>query len=407
MNTDMDSKQLLYDLFRAYYDARRNKRNTANALAFEIDYEKKLFELYEEIKNRKYEISRSICFITFEPVQREIFAGDFRDRIVHHLVYNHISPIFERLFINDSYSCRIGKGTSYGIKRMDHFIRSCSRNYKQDCWILKLDISGYFMSINKVILYEKVKKTLERFRLTANYGIDIDLLLHLIHKIIFNDPTKNCLIKGSKNDWEGLPKSKSLFGAKENTGLPIGNLTSQLFGNVYLNSLDHFIKHKLGCKYYGRYVDDFVIVHPDKEYLKSIMPLIKEYLRSELSLELHPKKVYFQHYTRGVDFLGTAIKPHRIYIRNRIKGNFYKKIMYWNDFFFSKQVGLANKQRGFIKDNLEQFLCSMNSYLGMMKHYDTYKLRKKMIKENLSAYFWNYVYVSDGYGKLMSRIRKV
>lgn len=406
-----EDKQLLYDLFRAYYDARRNKRNTTNALAFEIDYEKKLFELYEEITNGKYEISRSICFITFDPVQREIFAGDFRDRIVHHLVYNYISPIFERLFINDSYSCRIGKGTSYGIKRLDHFIRSCSRNYKQDCWILKLDIKGYFMSIDKHILYGEIKMILERFWKEEPFcrkGINIDLLLHLIHKIIFNDPTENCIIRGTKKDWEGLPKSKSLFGAKENTGLPIGNLTSQLFGNVYLNSLDHFIKHKLGCKYYGRYVDDFVIVHPDKEYLKSIIPLIKEYLRSELSLELHPKKIYLQHFSKGVDFLGTAIKPHRIYVRNRMKGNFYKKIQYWNDFFFGKSVGYpAGGKNKHIRENLDGFLSCANSYLGMMKHYNTYKLRRKMLKENLSAYFWNYVYISNDYGKLVSKIKRV
>src|SRR3989344_410607 len=134
----MDSKKLLYDLFQAYYDARKNKRRTINALSFEIDYETKLFELYEEIKNEKYEISPSICFICFKPVKREIFAADFRDRIIHHLIYNYINPYFERLFLNDIYSCRAGKGTSYGIKRLDHFNRSCSENYKKDCYILKL-----------------------------------------------------------------------------------------------------------------------------------------------------------------------------------------------------------------------------------------------------------------------------
>jgi len=156
--------KLLIDLFRAYYDARRNKRSTVNVLAFEIDYERKLFGLYQEIKSGKYKISPSICFISFKPVQREIFAADFRDRIIHHLIYNYISPIFERLFINDSYSCRLGKGTSYGIKRLDHFIRSCSRNYFQDCYILKLDIKGYFMAMDRSILYQKVEKALSRFR---------------------------------------------------------------------------------------------------------------------------------------------------------------------------------------------------------------------------------------------------
>jgi len=393
MNT-FSKKQILYDLFQAYYNARKNKRNVINALAFEIDYERKLFELYEEIKSVKYNISLSICFMCFDPVQREIFAGDFRDRIVHHLIYNYISPFFERLFIHDSYSCRIGKGTSCGIKRLNHFIRSCSRNYTQDCYILKLDIKGYFMFIDRSILYQKVEKTLNRFRGMADF--DIDLVLHLIHKIIFHDPTKNCVIKGRRENWAGLPKSKSLFYAEENKGLPIGNLTSQLFGNVYLNDFDHFIKHKLGCKYYGRYVDDFVIVHPDKEYLKSIIPILREYLKTHLLLQLNPKKIYLQHFSKGVDFLGTAIKPYCIYIRNRTKGNFYKKVQYWNNFLIKRQHRLS-------KGDLAQFLSSMNSYLGLMGHYNTYKLRKKMLKQNLSAYFWNYVYISNNYNKLTQR----
>ena len=152
--------QLKLDLFRAYYDARKNKRNKLNSLAFEIDYEKKLLELADEIWNRRYSPGQSVCFISHKPVKREIFAASFRDRVVHHLIYSYINPIFERLFINDSYSCRPGKGTSYGIKRLDHFIRSCSENYKKDCYILKLDIRGYFMSINRKILYDKIEEVL-------------------------------------------------------------------------------------------------------------------------------------------------------------------------------------------------------------------------------------------------------
>ena len=216
----INSKQLLYDLFRAYYDARRNKRNTLNALAFEIDYEKKLFELYEEIKSGKYEISRSICFITFNPIKREIFAADFRDRIVHHLIYNYISPIFERLFIYDSYSCRIGKGTSCGIRRADHFIRSCSRNYSKDCWILKLDIKGYFMAIDKVILYKRIEETIKRNAKGTNF--DIDLILRLIEKIVFNDPTKTVLLKANELIGTDCRNQKSFYSG-ENKGLPIGN----------------------------------------------------------------------------------------------------------------------------------------------------------------------------------------
>ena len=220
----MDSKKLLYDLFQAYYDARKNKRGTINALAFEIDYETKLFQLYAEIKNQEYKINPSICFISFNPVQREIFAADFRDRIIHHLIYNYISPFFERLFINDSYSCRVGKGTSQGVKRLDHFIRSCSDNYKQDCYVLKLDIKGYFMAIDHSVLYQKIERVVNRFRKTADF--DVDLILRLTRQVIFHDHTKHCRLKGTKKDWQGLPRTKSLFGAGKDKGLPIGNLTS-------------------------------------------------------------------------------------------------------------------------------------------------------------------------------------
>ncbi|MEA2113501.1 MAG: hypothetical protein U9P63_02485 [Patescibacteria group bacterium] len=229
-------KKLLYDLFQAYYNARKNKRNTKSALSFEQGYEHKLFELYQDIKSRNYEIKPSICFINYSPVQREIFAAHFRDRVVHHLVYNYISPIFERVFIHDSYSCRTGKGTSYGIKRIDKFIRSCSNNYKTDCYILRLDIKGYFMAINRQLLFDKTIQILEKYRVRnfKNEKGDItkwsdvfcfDTVYYLLKQIIFNDPTDNFIRKGRIENWDGLPPSKSLFYSKQGCGLPIGNLT--------------------------------------------------------------------------------------------------------------------------------------------------------------------------------------
>jgi retron-type reverse transcriptase len=177
------NNKLLTDLFKAYYDARRNKRNTINALNFEINYERNLFRLHEEILCGTYKIKPSICFINLSPVQREIFAADFRDRVVHHLVYNYIAPVFEKTFINDSYSCRKNKGTHYGIKRIDHFIRSCSRNYHTDCYILKLDVKGYFMSIDKELFWQKVKS--ELINHCGWFDFDITLILCLIKMIIF------------------------------------------------------------------------------------------------------------------------------------------------------------------------------------------------------------------------------
>lgn len=356
---DLDEDQLLEDLFKAYFDARKNKRNTINALKFELNLEENIFSLFEEIISGKYTLKPSICFVVNKPVKREIFAADFRDRVVHHLVYNYISPIFERKFINDAYSCRQGKGVHYGIKRTEHFIRSCFLNYYQNCYILKVDIKSYFMSINKKLLFDltisEIKKEKDRKR--GDLGFSFLLVKELLRVIIFSDPTKNCIIKGKRKDWNGLPKGKSLFSAENGCGLPIGNLTSQLFGNVYLNKLDHFIKNELKIKYYGRYVDDMLIVHQDKHYLKRVAFEIKNYLARESFLSLHPKKTYLQESSKGVIYLGLIIKPYRKYISKRIKNNFYDAV--------------------FNKKGNEKIKETVNSYLGIMSHCNSYNLKQK------------------------------
>lgn len=223
------------------------------------------------------------------------------------------------------------------------------------------------------------------------------LLLSLCKKVIYNDPTKNCIIKGRKSDWDGLPKSKSLFHSKSNCGLPIGNLTSQIFANFYLNGFDHYIKDKLNIKYYGRYVDDFIIIHKDKYYLKESIQLIDDYLNSRLGLKLHPRKRYLQHYPKGVPFLGVIIKPNRIYIGNRTKRNFYQSIQTQNK--------IADHHRPTREEQLK-FQSGMNSYLGILKHYNTFSLRKKMLWKYLSPYWWNLAYVSGGYAKLVLKTKR-
>jgi RNA-directed DNA polymerase len=384
----------LSELFKAYFNCRINKRNTANALAFEVEYESNLVKLCEEINNGTYQIGKSIAFIVDKPVKREIFAADFRDRVVHHLVIGKLNNLFERQFIHDSYSCRVDKGTHFGIQRVDKFIRQCSGNYTKNCYILKLDLQGFFMSINKETLFAK----LEQFINEKYKNSDKDFLIKLCKQIIFNDPTKNCIIKGNKSDWNDLPQTKSLFHSQPNCGLPIGNLTSQVFANFYMDTFDHFVKHDLKIRYYGRYVDDFVIVHKDKEYLKKVISKISEYLQTELQVTIHPKKIYLQHYSKGVKFLGTVILPNRIYIANRTKGNFYNAIVKQN------QIARNHKPS---KEELQSFQSSMNSYLGIMKHYKTYKLRKGMLFKNLTGYWWNHVYLSGGIAKFILKVRPI
>jgi len=374
-----DTAKLYQDLIQAYYDTRKHKRNTASALAFEKNYEINLFDLRRDLINWTYKISPSICFIIKDPVQREIFAADFRDRIIHHLIYNYIYKIFDRHFIYDSYSCRLGKWTHFGVRRIDHFIRSCTRNYSRDAYILKLDIKWFFMHINKDILFRQILKVLNKCPPVKGelkgVCINYDFLINLIHQVIFHDSTIDCIIKWSKpacpvgrSDWNGLPQDKSLFNSPTNTGLAIGNLTSQLFANIYLDDLDKFIKYKLWCKYYWRYVDDFVMIDTDKQKLLSIIPVIKNFLNDNLCLILHPKKIYFQHYSKWVQFLGAFIKPYRSYIRKRTIWKFNNKI----------DLILSN--------DLEKWLSAINSYLGLCKHHKSFKIRKR-ICEKLSDYY--------------------
>ena len=381
----IDYPQLTEELFSAYFDCRKNKRNTLNALKFEKHLEQNVFKLIDEIYELKYQLGRSIAFIVNKPVKREIFAADFRDRVVHHWLINKLNPLFEKVFIKDSYACRVGKGTHYGVKRADAFKKACSENYTNDCYILKLDILGFFMHINRKLLYS----TLDKFIHQHYTQPDKALVLKI---------TQNCIIKGNKKDWDGLPKNKSLFHSPPDCGLPIGNLTSQVFANFYMHQFDAFVTKELGLKYYGRYVDDFVIVHPDKDYLKSLIPQLSDFLLSNLQLTLHPKKIYLQHYSKGVKFLGTVIKPNRIYIANRTKGNFYNAI--------EKQTKIIQDHKP-TKEDKASFLSSMNSYLGIMKHYKSYKLRKRMIFKRLSGYWFNHVYLSGGIAKFVLKIRPV
>lgn len=379
-----------HELLEAYLRCRKNKRRTHNALAFELDYEANLVTLWKEINDGTYRPGKSIAFIVNKPVKREIFAADFRDRIVHHLIISKLNPHFEALFIFDSYACRTGKGTLFGIKRLERFMRRASFNYTQDAYILKLDIRGFFMHINVEILYAKLVEFIQ----SRYMGADKELLISLTKVVLFNNPSQNCVIKGARSGWDGLPHDKSLFYSPAHCGLPIGNLSSQVFANFYLNAFDHFIKKDCGIKFYGRYVDDFVLVHQDGQYLRSLIPIIRNYLERELGLVLHPKKIYLQRYEKGVAYLGAVTKPGRIYMGKRIKGNFYQSM---------KRHNLVLEKLGKAKPDLltsQGFQSSMNSYLGIMRHHNTFRLRKSMVSKNVQGW-WSYAYVNGGVTKFV------
>lgn len=370
--------KLLLDLFEAYYDARRNKRNTHSQLKFELDMEHNLIELYDEIRERRYQPHPCTCFIIEDPVKREVFASDFRDRVVHHLYYNYVSPMFERMFIFDSYSCRKGKGTLFGIERLEHHIRSCSRNYRRETYVLKLDITGYFMSIERERLKREVLAMLEKCwkrkatkRSTYAQLLNRELIEYLTEVIISRNPLQGCKIRGSERDWEGLPQTKSLRYALDGFGLPIGDLTSQLFSNVYLNRLDWYVKRDLGFEHYGRYVDDFYIVDADKERLQRAIEQIREFLKQELGLTLHPKKIVLRRVEDGVEFLGAIVRPYYRHVTKRTTRKFNRRWEEWE--YVCRQEHLSEEER-------EKVFRSMNSYLGYFQHYPLKRLLKGKVE---------------------------
>ena len=246
-------------LFIAFREAKRGKRATRDEQRFELNADENLMLLRRDLLDRTYTPSRGTAHIIHRPVMREIFAAPFRDRVVHHYIYDAVYDWWDKRFIYDSYSCREDKGTLMGIRRLDYHIRSMSRNYAEEVYILKLDIQGYFMSLPRQELYERALWGLERQYAGRLDSPEFRLLKFLWRQIIFDDPVKGVVRKGRLSDWDILPSNKSLFCQEPGIGIVIGNLTSQLLSNIYLDMLDRFVVYDLGYKHYGRYVDDFIL----------------------------------------------------------------------------------------------------------------------------------------------------
>ena len=310
---------LAKELKNGYVDARRGKTKKPEVEAFDKIAESELAALAREIHARNYVPRPSTAFIVNKPVKREIFAADFRDRVVHHFLFNQVSDWWDARFIEDNYSCRKGKGTLYGIRRLDHHIRSVSRNYTRPAYILKLDLQGYFMSLDRKKLYERAMWGLNRQFPDKGYSYQICKFLWKV--IIFNDPLKNVQLNCPRRAWQGLPPSKSLFHQPKGRGIAIGNLTSQLLSNIYLDQLDRFVTLELGFKHYGRYVDDFYLVSTSKPELIRATTTIERYVENQLILNLHPHKRHLQECHKGMAFLGAVVYPFRLHPGKRLKHN--------------------------------------------------------------------------------------
>jgi len=313
------------NLYNAYLKARRGKNDVAEVLKFNYNLEDELLKLQQELKNQTYKTGEYRHFIIFEPKERKISALPFRDRIIHHAVCNIIEPVFEKKFIYDSYACRKTKGTHAGADRIQKFIRKVSDNY----YVLKCDVSKYFPSVNHEILKQIIREKIADKK-----------LLHLLDNII-----------------DSAEK-----------GIPIGNLTSQLFANIYLNKLDEYIKYELRIKYYIRYMDDFILLHESKQYLHEVKENIKVFFAS-MKLTLHPKKANIFPITLGIDFLGYRIfNAHRLVRKSTVKR-------------FLKNT--KTKLRKYDSGNMDfdKLMESFNSWEAYMSHANSHHLKKSLHQE--------------------------
>jgi hypothetical protein len=348
---------------------------------FERNLADYLNDLCDDLLNRRYKALPSKCFVVDYPKKREVFAAMFRDRIVHHLYFHYAHQMFERTFIADSYSCIKGRGTLYGINRLRKHIREASLNWQEKAYAMSLDIRGYFMHINREKLLEIASGSLKKMAThkvgmtdevpipsgviltpatTWNEIRDIDFLLWMTEQIVMLDPMENCIIVGDLHDWDDIDHAKCMRFVEKGLGLPIGNLTSQLYSNVYMNPFDQYVKRELLCRYYGRYVDDSDMIDPDKDWLLKQVPKVREFLADELGLHLHMGKLHVQEIHHGIEFLGTFVKPYRDYVSNKTLERIKSKM---------QQVDLRR---------IEAANRTIGSYLGILSHTASYNLRREI-----------------------------
>lgn len=361
----MDTIFTLENLYRAYRQCQKGKKNTVNALQFEMDREKNLIALCAELQSRTYEISRHIYFVVTKPTPREIFAANFRDRIVHHLLCNEIQQLFEVDFIPCSYANRIGKGTHKAVAQVRKSITASRVQGQCDVYYLQLDIESFFSSIDRAILCSLIERRLRKHMAPAWWRKEV---LWLVRKIIFHDVTANYVYKGDSKKKALIPKHKSLFNKPAGKGLPIGNLTSQFFANVYLDELDQFVTKTLRVCHYVRYVDDLVCIGSDRKVLLNLRQPIDAFLRQKLGLHLHPKKVRLQSVSQGVDFLGYIIKKEYTLVRQKVVSRCKQCLRKYARIFETESY---DGEKSELVARLES---SIASYCGHFSHANAYRL---------------------------------
>jgi retron-type reverse transcriptase len=306
----------------AWREFLRGKRKRKDVERFSLHLTDNILVLHHELVNKTYQHGPYRAFKINDPKPRDIHKASVRDRLLHHAIYRILYPYFDQKFIFDSFSCRKAKGTHRAINRFREYCRKVSQNHTRTVWILKCDIKKFFANIDHVILINILRRR-----------VGDESVIWLLGEIINSFHTKD----------------------KPDIGLPLGNLTSQLLVNIYMNEFDHFLKRELKITYCVRYADDFVILHENKEYLENLLPKISNFLETRLKLSLHPDKVFIQTLASGVDFLGWIHFPHHRIPRTSTKRRMFRNL---------DQSGTKE---------------SLASYQGLLSHGNTYNLSKKLL----------------------------
>lgn len=310
------------NLLAAWQEFIRGKRDKHDVQEFSLHLMDKIFSLHHDLTNRTYSYGGYHAFNISDPKPRNIHKATVRDRLLHHAIYRILYPFFDRTFIADSFSCRLNKGTHRALNRFRTFAYRVSRNHTRACWVLKCDIRKFFANINHEILKH----------ILARYVSDEDILW-LLGKVI-----------------------DSFFSTKSGVGLPLGNLTSQLLVNIYMNEFDQFVKHRLKARHYIRYADDFVLLSHDRDWLMEQISKIADFLHEQLKLELHPDKLFVKTLASGVDFLGWVHFPDHRVLRTSTKRRMVKRIVETRQSETTRQSYLGMTSHGNAKKVVDLFL---------------------------------------------------
>lgn len=425
-------------VYDAFEDCARGKRSSSQYIDYLYIKDNDLPVLAQELWQGTYTIGLSTCFLVRYPKYREVFAASFRDRIVHHWLIGQIGHLIEQRHIsqgNVSFNCRKGFGTLKAVENLAEGIKRVTHNYSRKAWLFRGDLVGFFMSIDKRIMYDR----LSAFVRSSYTGPYLDIVLRLVHQVIYHRPEQHCVLNTDPSEWSHLTGNKTLYRTPEGKGMAIGNLTTQIFANFYLSYLDAYIIHLMRHHnyHYIRFVDDFTLVCDDRTQLLRAIRLIRRYLLADPHLILHTTKHYFQPTSHGILFVGSFIKHGRTYLSNRTVARFTERIHSYSLLLaecspappipsapptlsvppaLSAPPTLSDPPAPSVPPALSvppnlpsplilstaqlfHYQTVLNSYLGFCLPHHTYRLRSTLLL-SLPRAFYRYQYISGSFAKV-------